>query len=312
MLSFRRSALILSLLAFCTLASAQTYDGLVTFGDSLTDMGNRMAETRKPDLKFRETWVKALAAPALLNVPDFKPSGMSFFYGGTNYAVGGATTEAVAAMNKERNRGQHLTQQVSKRYLNPAFNKDGVKKEALHVIVIGTNDIMLASISLDQVISKWAKFDAAGASVAKSTESQIQALATAGVKHVMWGNLFDVAQAPSVVNRSKLMGDAPSVIYLSAITRAVVAHNTEMDAAIIRLEKTNPGLKIIKLDLFERFVDVAKDPSKYGFVEVTKGANDDKHLFSADGLHPTTQAHRMLAQYAYEIAKGAPVTRGAQ
>jgi phospholipase/lecithinase/hemolysin len=302
----RRFASFFALTLCCHLAliatsAAQAIDGLVVFGDSLSDMGNRSVETKKPDIKFRENWVKVLAGPDLLNVPDFKPSGMSFYYGGTNYAVGGATTEVTAAMNKDRNRGQHLSQQITKRYLNPAFNKDGVKKNALHVIVIGTNDLMLASIGIDQIATQWAKLDAIGVNVARSTESQIQALATAGVRHVMWGDLFDVAQAPSVVNRAKPYGTAVSGVYLAAITRAVHAHNTELDAAIARLQKANPGLTITKLDLHSRFADVAKDPAKYGFVEVTKGANDDKHLFSADGLHPTTQAHRMLAQYAYEV-----------
>lgn len=310
------SCLLLTLcfqLALFAPSTAQAIDGLVTFGDSLSDMGNRSVETKKPGIKFRENWVKILADPGLLNVPDFKPSGMSFYYGGTNYAVGGATTEVTAAMNKDRNRGQHLTQQISNRYLNPAFNKDGVKKNALHVIVVGTNDLMLASIGIDQIATQWAKLDAVGVAVAKSTESQIQALASAGVRHVMWGDLFDVAQAPSVVNRAKPFGASVSATYLAAITRAVNAHNTEMDAAIARLQKANPGLIVTKLDLHSRFADVAKDPARYGFVEVTKGANDDKHLFSADGLHPTTQAHKMLAQYAYEVlTKAKPVAQGAQ
>lgn len=312
----RRLASYLVLILCChltlvALSRAQEIDGLVAFGDSLTDMGNRSVETRKTDLKFRENRVKVLAGPDLLNVPDFKPSGMSFYYGGTNYAIGGATTEVTAAMNKDRNRGQHLTQQITKRYLNPVFNKDGVKKNALHVIVIGTNDLMLASIGIDQIATKWTNLDAIGVAVAKSTESQIQALASAGVRHVLWGDLFDVAQAPSVVNRAKPFGASVSGVYLAAITRAVTAHNTEMDAAIARLQKANPGLTITKLELHSRFADVAKDPSKYGFVEVSKGANDDKHLFSADGLHPTGQAHRMLAQYAYEVLMK-PVAQSAQ
>ncbi|WP_009961336.1 hypothetical protein [Verrucomicrobium spinosum] len=55
---------------------------VVAFGDSLTDMGNRMVETRKPDLKFKLDWVAQLAGPSMLNAAEIKPSGMSFFYGG--------------------------------------------------------------------------------------------------------------------------------------------------------------------------------------------------------------------------------------
>jgi phospholipase/lecithinase/hemolysin len=289
------------LLALSTLGHAANYAELVAFGDSLTDMGNRSVAPNKPDMQFRETWVAQLAKPAMLNVLGFKPSGMSFYYGGTNYAVGGSTTEYTAKMGSDRNRGQNLTQQVSKRYLNPAFNTDGVKKDALHVIVIGTNDLMLASISPEQIFSQWADLEKVGAAVAQSTEGQIQALASAGVTHVLWGNVFNIAQSPSVIAKARLLGGAEAPTYFAALTKAAVAHNHEMDAAIVRLEKANPALKIIKLDLFSKFAEVATDPAKYGFTDVTSGANDGKHLFSADGLHPSPLGHHMLAAYAFEV-----------
>jgi phospholipase/lecithinase/hemolysin len=287
------------------------YKEIVAFGDSLSDMGNRSVARDKPAPKLRETWIKQLAGPSMLNIADFKPSGISFFNGGTNYAVGGATTEYLAARNSERNRAHHLTQQISKRYLNPAFNTDGVKKDALHVIVIGTNDLGLASIAPEQFATRWAGLESAGIEVAKSTEKQIQALAAAGVRYVVWGNLFDGAQAPSVVSKSRLLGPlAPTA--LAALTKATVAHNTEMDAAMERLSKANPSLRILKLDLFALFADIAADPAKYGFATVSAGANDNKHLFSADGLHPTTQGHKVIAKYAYDFLSKAAVAATSQ
>ncbi len=288
------------LLTFTTLCAAADYTGIVAFGDSLTDMGNRWIKAGMDESKIRSTWVKQLAGPTLLNIPGFKVSGMTSYLGGTNYAVGGAGTEATAAMNTERNRGQHLTQQVSQRYLNPAFNTDGVKPDALHVIVIGANDVMLASIGIEQILSQWAGLEKAGVAVAQSTEGQIRALAEAGVKRVLWGNVFDIAQAPAVVKRAKIVSTlAPT--YLAAVTKAVRAHNAEMDAAIVRLEKAYPTLKITKLDLFAMFIDMAADPAKYGLTDVTTGANDSKHLFSADGLHPSSQGHKLLAEYAFAV-----------
>ena len=112
---------------------AADYAGIVAFGDSLSDMGNRWIHSNKPDLKFRQTWVAQLAGAAMLNSPGFKPSGISSYCGGCNYAVGGAGTEYTAKMGSDRNRGQDLTEQVSKRYLNPAFNTDGVRTDALRV-----------------------------------------------------------------------------------------------------------------------------------------------------------------------------------
>ena len=298
------------LLAFASLCDGADFTGLVAFGDSLSDMGNRWLDPKKPDIKFRQTWVAQLAGPAMFNFPGLKPSGISAFYGGSNYAVGGAGTEATSATGSARNRGQDLTQQVSKRYLNPAFNTGGVKPDALHVIVIGANDIMLASIGADQILSQWSGLDKSGVAVARSTEGQISALAAAGVKTVVWGNVFDVAQAPAITKRAQVLPSLAAV-YLAAVTKTVRAHNTEMDAAIARLTTAHPALRIIKLDLFARFAEVAADPAKFGFTDVTTGANDSQHLFSADGLHPTPQGHRMLAEYAYSVLSAGREARAA-
>jgi len=302
----KRLLILLTFALSTLLCRAGQFTEMVAFGDSLTDMGNRWIKPDLPEEKLKQTWVKQLAGPSMLNIPKFTPSGMNKYFGGTNYAMGGATTEFTAAMNSDRNKGQNLTQQVSKRYLNPAFNTDGVKPDALHVIRIGTNDIMLASTAPLQIATLWSGLPAVGVEVAKSTEGQIQALASAGVKNVLWGNLSDTAQFPSIIARVKALAGSQAPVILTALTKATIAYNTEMDAAIARLEKANPNLKIIKLDLFTKFTEIAADPTKYGFADVTSGANDAKHLFSADGLHPTYQGHKMLAQYAYEVLTATP------
>lgn len=297
----RRLIVLAVLLLLADVSLAGEFKGVVAFGDSLSDMGNRWLDPKKPDIRFRQTWVAQLAGPGMLDAPGFKPSGIAAFYGGTNYAVGGAGTDVTSDSGSARNRGQDLTQQVSKRYLNPQFNTAGVQADALHVLVIGANDVMLASVGMQEILTKWAGLDATAVAVAKSTEKQIDALAKAGVKHVMWGNVFDVAQAPAIQGRAAKFFPALSPAYLAAITKAVKAHNAEMDAAIDRLRAAHPALQIIKLDLYDRFSEVAADPAKFGLVDVTKGANDDKHLFSADGLHPTPKGHRLLAEFAFEV-----------
>ncbi|WP_009961337.1 hypothetical protein [Verrucomicrobium spinosum] len=42
---------------------------------------------------------------------------------------------------------------MTRRYLNAQFNSGGPKTEALHVVVIGANDLMRACISPDQILS---------------------------------------------------------------------------------------------------------------------------------------------------------------
>lgn len=274
---------------------------IIAFGDSLSDMGNRWLDPKKPDVKFRRTWVVRLAEPAMLDCPGFKPSGIASFYGGTNYAVGGAGTAATGDVGLARNRGQDLTQQVSKRYLNPAFNTAGVRVDALHIIVIGTNDVVAASATPAQILSKWAGLEATAVAVARSTEGQIDALANAGVRRVVWGNVFDVSLTPSLQTRAKALLGEVAPDYLAAVSKAVGAHNAEMDAASIRLRAAHPGLEVVKLDLFARFAELAADPGKFGLVDVTTGANDDQHLFSADGLHPTPRGHQLLAEFAFDV-----------
>lgn len=290
--------LFFSLAALC---HAGGFKELVTFGDSLTDMGNRSVGPDKKDVKFRPTWVAQLAGPQMLDIPGFKPSGMNgFYFGGTNYAVGGSTSGYAAAKGRDQNKGQNLTVQISKRYLNPEFNKDGVKKDALHIVRIGTNDLMALAIQPEQIGSAWTTLSQEAAKVVVDVEGQIQAMADAGVKYVMWGNLSDGSKFPSLVRRVAILGDmAP--IALKAVSDASKAFNAEMDAAIVRLQAKNAGLKIIKLDMDAMFNEVEADPGKFGFVSVTEGANDSRHLFSADGLHPTPAGHKALAEYAFRV-----------
>lgn len=279
---------------------AAEFTRIVVFGDSLSDMGNRYVHSGKPDLKWRRNWVAMLAEPSMLNIPDLKPSGTSSYYGGTNYAVGGAGTAVTVELTLGRNKGTDLTTQVRGRYLNPAFNTDGVSKDALHIVRIGTNDLVASLASPTQIMSGWTRLDEAGVAVARSVEGEIRALAEAGVRHVLWGNLTDTAKIPSVLAKvNSLAGEAAPRV-LSALTSATLAFNQEMDAAIGRLEREFPGLRIIKLDLYSFFEDMARDPRGYGLENVTEGKNDPKHLFLADGLHPTATGHRLLAECAWK------------
>lgn len=298
-----RSAGLFSLLSIAFLAPthATPYTGIVAFGDSVTDMGNRWVHSDKPDLKWRPTWVVMLGAPDKLAIADMKPSGITSYQGGTNYAVGGAGTDYTANLTRDRNRNEHLTTQISGRYLNPRFNTDGIQPHALHIIRIGGNDIMAAMISPAQLASGWDRLDEVGVGVARSVETQIHALALAGVRHVMWSNLSDMAKVPSVVSRVNLVGGERAAFVLDALHKATLAHNAELDAAIARLEEAHPGLRIIKLDVYSLFEDMAADPEKYGLDSVTVGANDSRHLFSSDGLHPTPKGQRLLAEHAWQV-----------
>lgn len=283
--------------------SAETFTEIVAFGDSLTDSGNRAIATNGNSTVYpKEVWVTQLAG--MMKIQDFKPSGRDAYTGGTNYAFGGATTGYIAKLGNWGGAGKYnLTNQISERYLNPSFNTGGVRKDALHILRIGGNDLMFACGSRDQIMSQWSGMNDIAVNVVKDTEGQIGALARAGVRHVMWLSLSDPAQFPSVRKNSEKAGPMAGAA-LAAATNAAKAFNAEMDAAIVRLEQAHPGLKIIKMDGESIFGAILADPQKYGFTNMTEGLDDDGHFFARDGLHPTSHAHRVLAEFALEVLRG--------
>lgn len=309
----RFSSLVFSLLLLASSLQALDFEGLVAFGDSLTDAGNRAIATNGNSMVYpKEVWVTQLAG--LLNIKDFKPSGRDAYTGGTNYAFGGATTGYIAKLGNWGGAGKYnLTNQISERYLNPSFNTDGVKKDALHILRIGGNDLVFASGSKEQIMCGWAGMNDIAQNVAKDAETQVDALAKAGVKQVLWLSLSNPALIPSVQKNAAKAGPMADMA-LEAIAKAAEAFNTEMDAAIVRLESGNPGLKIIKMDGQATFDAILADPKKYGFTNMTEGVDDDDHFFARDGLHPTSHAHRILAEMALQLLteKGALVSKSMQ
>lgn len=283
-------------------AAGPLYTTLVSFGDSMNDMGN--AAPLPENLPFPskypfQTWVKQLAGPAMLDIPGFKPSGNATFTGGFNFAYGGATTQNAADLglrvNPETGR-RHLTDQIDTRYLG-TFNTAGVQTDAktLHVVFIGLNDLYLAYVGKAQTSAQWSGMNEIAVNSARSVEGQIQALASAGVKNVLWCNLPDMSKFPAFSNKK---GRA-----LDALVASIKAFNQEMDAALARLAKAHPGLTLIKIDVARLFDDAIAHPSAYGLTNVTDPGFLDGYLFLVDGVHPTPHGHHILARHVFDVLK---------
>ncbi|OGV41441.1 MAG: hypothetical protein A2X48_09385 [Lentisphaerae bacterium GWF2_49_21] len=302
----RTALLIISCFLLGFQIKAQQFSEIVAFGDSTSDYGNSLAlpETIPyPSAYPMHPWVKQLAA--MLKVPALKASGNKSFLGGTIYAYSGSTTKFISDMGwgwtaADKTLLTHnLTDQISTRYLG-AFNTGGVKTgpEALHTIWIGLNDIVLAYNDRQQIKEKWKSIDEISAGVARSVEDQIQALATAGVKNVLWLNLPDPSMLPGIQSQ-KLAGGSG----FKALAGASKAFNKEMDAAILRLKTANPSLNIIKLDIATRFQEIISNPSAFGFKNVTSGGFTDNHLFFFDGFHLTPHGNHAVAKFAFDTLK---------
>jgi len=285
-------------LLFSNAAAATDFSKVVVIGDSLSDAGNISLATApgvQPPLRFTtnpgQTAAELVAAGLGLPVT---PS----LTGGTDYAFGGAGL----VHNSSAGPIPTLPQQLQM-YL--AANGGKADANALYQVWGGANDIFyLTATTTDQNAL------AAGAVTAAQTEigllGQLQA---AGARYVVVYNLPDIGKTPSA-----LAGGAAAV---SGGTQLSVLYNSTLNTGLIQLNSN--GLNVIPVNTYALIDEVVANPAAYGFSNVTAPAcgagassvqcgpqgsglpytyapgTDQTYLF-ADGVHPTSAAHAMLAQ----------------
>ncbi|HEX7370552.1 MAG TPA: autotransporter domain-containing protein [Rhodanobacteraceae bacterium] len=149
---------------------------------------------------------------------------------------------------------------------------------------------------------------------AAATElGMIDQLGKAGARYVMVFNLPNIGLTPSAAAQ----GPAAA----AQLTGLTLTFNNALNAGL-----ANSSVNIIPVNTFAMLNEIIADPSRYGFTNVTtpacsggdgrsveclpagtpgatvtyKAGTENTYLF-ADGVHPTTAAHAMLAQYAESI-----------
>lgn len=158
--------------------------------------------------------------------------------------------------------------------------------------------------------------DEAQASIQQAAATElgmIQQLGQAGARYVMVFNLPNIGLTPS--------GMAQGPDAAAQLTGLALTYNNTLNAGL-----AGAGVNIIPVNTFALLNEIIADPSRYGFSNVTAPActggdgssfgclpagtpgatvtyqpgTENTYLF-ADGVHPTTAAHAMLAQYAESI-----------
>ena len=310
---YLRASLALALaLAAAGPALAQqknTYSQTYFFGDSLTDAGffrpllplNVQPVTGQFTTNPGLLWSQYLAdfygtdaSAAWLASPTGPVAGT-----GTNYAVGGARV----GLNTSGALGPtpSLASQVG-RYL--AANGGRADSNALYTVWGGANDLFAVSAAPAQ----------AQAIIGSAVTSQvgiIGQLTQAGARYILVPNIPDLGKTPSFL--------AQGAAAAAQGTALSTAYNNALYAALAQ-----QGLRVIPLDTFGFIREIVANPSSYGFSNVTGTACmpqvtaqsltcNPTSLVSpdaawtyvfADGVHPTTGAHKLLAQYSLSVLEG--------
>jgi phospholipase/lecithinase/hemolysin len=265
------------------------YTGLVAFGDSLTDVGNRFtatggAEPASPPYDAGRwsdgpIWLERLAAG--LGLSDPTPSAL----GGTDYAAADAGTALSGyAHNGSANIGTQVTA-----YLSTHPTVDG---DPLFVIWGGTNDFG-PHTTPDPAES------------VANLSAEITELAKAGARQFLVPDLMPLGEVPAI----RRPGPAAEAQYDDLATQ----FNTRLAAAAVQLE-AGLGIKVHHLDVYGLVEQVLADPGAFGITDVTDQAksgdegdpgavapNPDQYLFW-DNIHPAETFQRLLGNPAIQAA----------
>ncbi|RPE80902.1 outer membrane lipase/esterase [Vulcaniibacterium tengchongense] len=279
-------------------AFAQTYSQTIFFGDSLTDSGY-----------FRPVLVAANPSAAILGRFTTNPGlvwaeylagrygtdATSVNQGGSNYAIGGALVATdrpglLPTLSLRTQIGNHL-----------AANGGRADAHALYTVWGGANDLFAAAANPAQAQA------IVGAAVTAQV-GNVMTLQNAGARYVLVPNIPDLGITPQFRAQgaaAQAQGTALATAYNDALFGGLAA----------------AGARVIPLDTFHLLQEIAADPAPYGIVNVTGTACQpqvtaqsltcnpatyaapnapDTYLF-ADGVHPSSKAHAVMADYAVSV-----------
>lgn len=319
---FTLSSLVLAISSALLAAPAQAYSSIYIFGDSLSDSGqfpdtdlgglNSLRFTNRSGPDYENSSYGSVSTQLLaseLGLASDPSTSIIYqlagFTDGTNYAVGGYTTEQILASVTDEDgstvaipvgsEGAGTVLRVEDGYL---VSTDGsADPDALYYVNGGGNDFLQGIIT-----SASTAVTSAG-----NLASAVEALAAAGATTIIVSNLPDVGSTPA----GQSSGEAQA-----AGTSALVS--VFNDALGERLAALDGEVNIIRLDTVGILAEVLASPAEFGFatdVDLTQvcfsdscnlsdyglgGSEEDpsKLLFN-DSVHPTTAGQEILADYAY-------------
>ena len=241
------------------------------------------------------------------------PNALYAVWGGANDIFYGATSAAAGAT------AQQLIQQTIQQLVQQAIAGSVIPNDPT---AIAAYTAQITPVVTRQVT---AQVEAAAGVTSLMTPDQVQAgiqqaaatelgmidqLGKAGARYVMVFNLPNIGATPEAM--------AQGATASAQLTGLTLTFNNTLNTGLAKA-----GVNIIPVNTFALLSELIADPSRYGFTNVTQPActgssfgclpagtpgatstyqpgTENTYLF-ADGVHPTTATHAMLAQYAESI-----------
>ncbi len=311
------TAAVATMGAFAAPAQAAQFTGVFIFGDSLSDAGyfrpallglGVPADLASTLGRFTTNpgpvWSEIVSqrygiAPRASN----DANGNIFAQGGARVSTDSASTPPGAA---QRPVSTQITEFLAR-------NSGGADSRALYGVWAGANDIFQTLPAISGGTVNPATFIPA---LAGANIQQIGRLRAAGARYILVFNLPDLGTTPQFT----ALGPATA----GAATALAANFNTALFTGL-----QSSGISVIPVDTFTVLNDVRANAAAFGFTNVTgvacgpfppfapTGGNSQfcnatnlvaqgaatSYLF-ADGVHPTTGAHRVIADFVVSLIEG--------
>lgn len=279
--------LALSLVAAGTATAQRTYTSLTMFGDSFTDTGNAAQLAPGAGLPSRfsngPVWSDMLAT-ALGRPGDAAPAVLARTPSGV-YAVGGAVVNPGAVNSTAAQIAQWclITNGTCTRAASPT---------GLYTMFAGANDVRAAA-----ALGTDAARRAATVAAAQALLTQGQSLVALGARNILFAYLPNLGLVPEAIG-------TPASGVLTDLTRLF---NATLETGINQLRLAVPTGSFFDLRLDNLFANLLAQPAAYGFTNTSGSCVAANQLPNCagyvffDGLHPTSAAHALVANAAYNL-----------
>ena len=302
---------------------SQNFDRIHIFGDSLSDTNNVLNFTQGefPVAPYEpghfsngDVWADYLTDELDLDVDPFS-NPFNFFADndGLNYAIGGATSgdDNVGVVPLG------LEQQIDTFEMSTMFQSPGeTVEDDLFFLWIGANDyfsfieddpttpdVVETNFPEDRQETVDAVIDVVNINI----RGAVQDIIDAGGQDIVIFNLPDLNKTPLAQNLTTQ--DQRKLGQLTNI------HNRRLDRLVDNIERTNPDVNIVEIDVDELVDEIFDNPGEFGLTNVTDNyigadlyadlnqppaSGDPNEYFYWDSVHPSTTVHDLVADFVID------------